>query len=397
MEVRRKKPMSIKIEKSERLNNLPPYLFAEIDRVKREAIKAGRNIIDLGVGDPDLPTPQFVIDALCTAANDPPNHRYALDAGMPMLREAIARWYKERFGVRLDPVSEVLPLIGSKEGIAHLPLAFLNTGEHVLVPDPCYPPYKSGTIFAGGRIQLMPLRAENNFLPDLDSVRIDSSRKYRMMFLNYPNNPTAAVAEKRFFQEVVSFAAKHNIIVCHDAAYSEISFDGYRTCSFLETEGAKEVGVEFHSLSKTCNMTGWRVGWVCGNRDIIDGLGKVKSNIDSGIFQAIQIAAVAALRNGREHLDKMVEIYRQRRDALVGGLRNAGWNVPPPKATFYVWVPLLKGYTSQEMVMTLLRKADIVATPGIGFGENGEGYIRMTITASVQKIEEAVLRISKLK
>lgn len=385
-----------KIDTAERLKQLPPYLFAEIDRIKKKAIKEGRDIIDLGVGDPDRPTPMHIIESLYKAARDPSNHRYALDAGLLQLREAIARWYKRRFQTVLDPETEVLPLIGSKEGIAHIPLAFINHGDEVLIPDPCYPPYKSGTIFAGGVPYLMPLLAENDFMPDLDGIDYQVARRAKLMFINYPNNPTAAVATESFFKKVVDFAAENNIIVCHDAAYSEISFERYRPLSFLQIEGAKQTGIEFHSLSKTYNMTGWRLGFACGNADIISALRTVKSNIDSGIFQAVQFAGMVALEGDQSHLDELNNIYQRRREVLVDGLNALGWKVKKPKATFYVWAPVPPGYTSNELSRLLLEKADLVTTPGVGFGPNGEGYIRMALTVSEDRLKEAVDRIKRL-
>lgn len=386
----------VKIDTADRLKQLPPYLFAEIDRIKKRAVREGRDIIDLGVGDPDKPTPMHIIESLYKAARDPTNHRYALDMGLLQLREAIARWYKRRFKVVLDPETEVLPLIGSKEGIAHIPLAFINHGDEVLIPDPCYPPYKSGTIFAGGVPYLTPLLAENDFMPDLDGIDYQVAKRAKIMFINYPNNPTAAVCTESFFKKVVDFATENNIIVCHDAAYSEISFDGYKPLSFLQMEGAKEVGVEFHSLSKTYNMTGWRLGFACGDADIISALRTVKSNIDSGIFQAVQFAGVVALEGDQSHLDELNNIYQRRRDILVEGLNGLGWKVAKPKATFYVWAPVPPGYTSNELSKMLLEKADIVTTPGVGFGPNGEGYIRMALTVSEDRLKEAVDRIKRL-
>jgi len=384
-----------KIEKSERLKKLPPYLFVEIDRARKRARDEGRDIIDLGVGDPDMPTPNFIIDALNRAVRDPRTHRYALDQGMPELRQAIAKWFNKRYGVGLNAETEILPLIGSKEGIAHMPLAFVNPGDIVLVPDPCYPPYRSGTIFAGGEIVLMPLGENHQFLPDLKAVNHSILHKVRMMFINYPNNPTAAVCDKKFLKEVVDFAKKHNIIVCHDAAYSEMTFDGFKAPSIFEVEGAKDVAIEFHSFSKTFNMTGWRIGYAVGNPFLIEALAKVKSNIDSGVFSAIQMAGVAALENYDRHINSVIKVYQERRDILIDGLNAIGWNVKKPKATFYVWAKVPPRYTSSTYATALLEKADIVATPGNGFGQHGEGYIRMALTVDKRRIAEAVKRIKE--
>ena len=388
--------MTLKIQAAERLTQLPPYLFAEIDRLKRAARAQGKDIIDLGVGDPDIPTPSMIIQELERASRDPENHRYALDQGLPELRRAIAEWYKKRFGVVLDPEKEILPLIGSKEGIAHMPLTVVNHGDVVLIPDPGYPPYRSGTLFAGGVPSFMPLTEGNAFLPDLKEIEPAVLNKTKMMFLNYPNNPTAACAPKSFFEEAVKFAEKHGILICHDAAYTEIGFDGYQPPSFLEAKGAKEVGIEFHSLSKTFNMTGWRIGFAVGNSEAIRLLAKVKSNIDSGIFQAIQYAGIKALREGEAETLKNIKIYEERRDVLVEGMKNLGWNVRSPRATFYVWAPVPPGYTSSEIAMKFLQDTGIVVTPGNGFGKNGEGYFRMAITVPKERIQQALDRVKKM-
>jgi len=387
---------------SNNLKRLPSYLFLEIDRAKREARRKGKDIIDFGIGDPDQPTPSHIIDALSRAARDPACHRYALDQGMPSLREAVASWYKRRFKVRLDPETEILPLIGSKEGIAHLPLAVINPGNYSLVPDPGYPPYKGGTILAGGRVYSLALLEKNNFLPELDSIPVKILRKSRLLYINYPNNPTAAIANKTFYQKVVNFAKRNNIIVISDLAYSEICFDGYKANSFLEVEGAKSVGIEFHSFSKTYNMTGWRIGWVCGNKNLIAAVAKVKSNIDSGLFSAIQIAGIAALGGPQSHIKRICQLYQERRDILVSGLNSLGWNVRKPKATFYVWAKIPEYYvaTSRRLdsilfAERLLKKTGIVVTPGIGLGKYGEGYMRFALTVDKKRIKEAVKRLSQ--
>ena len=384
------------IKVADRIKELPPYLFAEIDRVKQEVKNKGVDIIDLGVGDPDMPTPKHIINTTALELKEPENHRYPSYEGLLRFRESVAGWYKKRFDVELDPVTEIVSLIGSKEGIAHIPLAFTNHGDYNLVPDPGYPVYGTGTLFAGGESYLMPLLKENRFLPDLDSIPSDIATRSKLLFLNYPNNPTAAVADKGFFEKVVGFAKEHNIIVCHDAAYSEMAYDGYLPLSFLNTKGAKEVGIEFHSLSKTYNMTGWRIGFAVGNADIIAALGKVKTNIDSGIFQAVQYAGIEALEGSQSCVEDMRRVYQERRDIMVRGLRSMGLEVEPPLATFYLWFNVPQGYTSREFSTHLISNAGIVATPGNGFGRHGEGYIRMALTVGRERLEEAVERIKKV-
>lgn len=390
----RRKPLSL--EPPERLKKLPPYLFVEVDRRRRELISKGKDVIDLGVGDPDLPSHEFVIESLTQAARDPKNHRYALDKGLPELREAFVLWFEKRFRVKLDPSEEVLPLIGSKEGIAHLPLALLNSGEGVLVPDPCYPVYKSATYLAGGVPYLLPLLEANDFLPDYLAIEQEILEKSRLLFLNYPNNPTSACATKEFLEKSVRFAQENGMLIAQDAAYSEITFDGYVAPSILEIDGAKEVAIEFHSLSKTYNMTGWRLGFAVGNREAIRLLAKVKSNIDSGIFQAIQVAGKCALEKGRDALGQTLKVYQRRRDLFVKGLNRLGWKVPLPKGTFYLWIPVPPGYTSQELAMRLLEDAHIILTPGNGFGPNGEGYVRASLTISEDRLQEALKRIERI-
>ncbi len=388
--------MAFDIDLSNRLKKLPPYLFVEIDNAKKRAREEGKDVIDLGVGDPDRPTPKFILESIHKASLDPETHRYPTNKGFPELRIEIARWYKVRFNVDLDPDREILPLIGSKEGIAHIPLAFINQGDVGLIPDPGYPPYNSGIIFAGGEPYKMPLLAKNNFLPDLHHIKHNALARAKLMFLNYPNNPTSAVCDSSFFKEVVNFAEKHNIIVCHDAAYSELSFDGLKTKSFLNTEGAKSVGVEFHSFSKIFNMTGWRLGFVCGNPKIIDALAKVKSNIDSGVVNAVQASGIEALKK----IDKITVaakmLYEKRRNVFVDGLNKLGWNISKPKATFYVWAPVFGRYTSTTLAAEILEKCAVVVTPGNGFGESGEGYVRMALTVDETRLKEAVSRIRKI-
>lgn len=380
---------------SKRLSQLPPYLFAEIDRLKGDLLAKGMDVIDLGVGDPDLPTPPHIVEALKRAAEDPANHRYPSYSGMKDFKVAVARWYERRFFVRVDPETEVVSLIGSKEGIAHIPLAFVDPGDVVVVPDPGYPVYQAGTVFAGGVPFFLPLREERGFLPDLQEIPKDVAKRAKMMFLNYPNNPTGATATLDFFTEAVKWARENQVILCHDAAYTEVSFDGYKAPSILQVEGAKEVAIEFHSLSKTFNMTGWRVGFAVGNPEIVGGLGRIKTNVDSGIFQAVQWAGIAALDGPPSWVDENNRVYAERRDVLVGGLRKAGFHVLSPKATFYVWVKVPKGETSQEFASRLLSRTAIVATPGNGFGRFGEGFVRMTLCAPVERIKEAVKRIEE--
>jgi LL-diaminopimelate aminotransferase len=386
----------MQIEKSQRVKNLPPYLFKEIDRKKEEVRAQGVDIIDLGVGDPDIPTPAHIIDALKRAAEDPANHRYPSYTGMVDFNEAVAHWYKRRFGVTLDPGREVVTLIGSKEGIAHLPLAFIDSGDIALVPNPAYPVYNIGTQFAGGTSYFIDLLKENQFLPDLDAIPSGVAEKAKLMFLNYPNNPTSAVANGDFFTSVIAFAQRYNIIVCHDAAYSEMAFDGYKPLSFLEMDGARSVGIEFHSLSKTYNMTGWRIGFAVGHPEVIGGLGQIKSNIDSGAFQAVQIAGITALEGDQSCVEEMCRIYAERRNILVEGLKKIGLGVESPRATFYLWIEVPKGYRSAELTTHLLTQAGVVTTPGNGFGSAGEGYIRMALTVDKERIKEAVERIQSI-
>lgn len=383
------------IHPAARIKALPPYLFAAIDEMKQKAISRGIDIINLGIGDPDLPTPSAIIERLKQAAADPKNHQYPSYEGLAAFRQAVAHWYSRRFNVTLSPTDEVLTLIGSKEGIGHIPLAFVDPGDLVLVPSPGYPVYPVGTSFAGGVPSVMPLRKEHGFLPDLRAIPADVARRAKLMFLNSPNNPTSAVASKDFFKRVVAFALEHQIIVCHDAAYSEIYYDGRQPASFMEVEGAKEVGIEFHSLSKTFNMTGWRIGFAVGNKQVLAGLGKVKSNIDSGVFQAVQEAGITALELEDQATDRIRSVYQERRDVLVPGLKKLGLEVETPRAAFYVWVTIPEGYTSASFTAHLLEKAGIVTTPGNGFGQEGEGYIRMTLTTSKERLAEAVARIEK--
>jgi len=382
---------------ADRLAQLPPYPFAELDRLKQEAKGTGMDLIDCGVGDPDKPTPPHIINKLKAAAEDSSNHSYPSYVGMPSFRESVARYYKNKFSVDLDPMKEVITLIGSKEGIAHIPLAFVNPGDVVLVPNPGYPVYNVSTLMAGGTPYDMPLLEENNFLPDLKAIPEDVAKKARLMFLNYPNNPTAAVATKEFFEEVVEFAKKYDIIVCHDAAYLDVSFDDYTPLSFLQTPGAMDVGVEFHSLSKTYNMTGWRIAFASGNSDVVAGLGKVKTNVDSGAFQAIQIAGIEALEGDQSSVKEMRSLYMERRDVLVSGLQSLGFEVTSPKSTFYVWTKIPSNFErAADFSAHLLTKGGIVATPGNAFGTHGEGYIRFALTVEKGRMHTLVTRMKEI-
>lgn len=380
-------------EVARRLAALPPYLFVEIDRKRREAIARGIDVINLSIGDPDLPTPLPIVRALARAARDPANHRYPESEGLERFRQAVSDWYRRRFGVELSPQREVLTLIGAKEGIGHLPLAVVNPGDIVLIPDPAYPVYRAGTIFAGGIPYEMPLRRENGFLPDLSAIPRSVLERARLMFLNYPNNPTGAVAPVAFYEEVVAFAQRHNIIVAQDNTYSEICFDGYRPPSFLQVPGAKDIGIEFHSLSKTFNMTGWRIACAVGRAEVIEALRMVKSNLDSGAFQAVQEAGIVALSMAEEISRRNSAIYQRRRDVLVRGLRKVGLEVDAPRATFYVWPRVPPGQDSAGFVARLIETAGIVATPGSGFGKEGEGYVRFALTAPIPRLREAIGRL----
>lgn len=385
-----------RFELAERVKNLPPYLFATIDKMKSEAVSKGIDVIDLSIGDPDMPTPANIVEALKRAADKPANHRYPSYEGMPAYREAVASWYRKRFNVALDPKSEVLSLIGSKEGIGHIPLAFINPGDIVLVPSPGYPVYPVSALFAGGEGYVMPLLESNNFLPDFSAIPADILKKTKLMFINYPNNPTSATAEMSFFNEVVEIAKRYNIIVCHDAAYSEIYYDNKKPMSFLDADGAKDVGIEFHSLSKTYNMTGWRIGIAAGNKDIISGLGKIKTNLDSGIFQAVQEAGIEALNTDEAVLSNIRTTYQERRNALYEGIKGLGLHAIKPDATFYLWVKVPSGFDSSGFVAHLLQKSGIMTTPGNGFGKPGEGYVRFALTVPVKRIREAVERIKSV-
>lgn len=380
--------------RSNRLAELPPYLFVEIDRKKRAAIEAGRDVIDFGIGDPDRPTPGFIVDAMSEAISTAANHRYATTVGTIAFRRAAADYMRRRFGVTVEPEREVISLLGSKEGIGHLPLAVVNPGETVIVPDPGYPVYTSGAVFAAARCHTMPLAESTDWLPILGDLPGDVRNDAKLMYLNYPNNPTSACATLAFFREAVAFAREHGILIAHDAAYSEIYFDEPPP-SILQVDGADEVAIEFHSLSKTFNMTGWRVAFAVGNADVLAALASVKSNFDSGVFQASQRAASAALlRYDDPSVRASVEIYRARRDQLVAGLRRAGWHVDPPGATFYVWAKCPDGHDSMATVTRILESANVVVIPGVGFGQCGDGHVRFALTVNEQRTNEATERIA---
>lgn len=381
---------------SQRLKKVPPYIFVELDKMKKEAIERGEDVIALSIGDPDLPTPQIIVDALKEAAQNPENHCYPLGTGKPAFREAIAHYYASKHGVPLNPHSEVLALIGSKEGIGHLPFAIIDEGDVVLYPEPGYPVYRIATLFAGGTPWSLPLRAENSFLPDLESVPRDVLDRTKLLFLNYPNNPTAAFASAEFFEKAVFFARKHEFIVAHDAAYMDMVFPGERATSFLAVPGAKDVGIELHSFSKTFHMTGWRLGFAVGNKTVISALAALKSNLDSGVFGAIQDAGIVALQHYDEIVPSLNATYAKRCEVLITGLTKLGWTgFTKPKGTFYVWCPTQGNLSSMEMTKLLLKECSILVTPGTAFGETGEGYIRFALTAAEGRIAEAINRMQK--
>ena len=380
---------------SERLEQIPPYLFAEIDRKIAEAKAKGIDIISLGIGDPDIPTLPPVVEEMHKAIDNPKNHDYPPYNGTEKFRKGACEWMKNRFGVELDPDKEMLANIGSKEAIAHVFFAYVDKGDYTLVPDPGYPVYHNATIFAGGTPYEMPLLEENGYLPDFDKIPEDIAKKSKIMFLNYPNNPTGAVADLDFFKKAVDFCKKYDILLCSDMAYSEMTYDGYKAPSVLQVEGAKDVAIEFYSHSKSYNMTGWRVGFVCGNADAIKALGTIKNNIDSGTFKAIQDAATVAFNIDPKYINDLNKMYQERRDAAEEGFRELGWSVKPSKATFYLWLPVPKGMTSEEFVTVMLEKAHVVVPPGNGYGKYGEGYFRVALTTDVDTIKECIRRMKE--
>jgi len=381
------------MEFAERLKKVPPYLFVEIDRLKNEKLKKGADIIDLGIGDPDLPTPSEIVEVAKKALENPAFHRYPSNQGSEFFRKACANYMKRRFGVEFDPETEVSALIGSKEGIAHFPLAFVNPGDVVLCPEPAYPVYRLGTLFAGGEPYYLPLLWENNFFPDFGSISKEVLERAKILWLNYPNNPTGAVATREFFAEAISFAKRYGLILAHDAAYVEMYFEE-PALSIFEVDGARDVAIEFHSLSKTFCMTGWRIGFAVGKKELVQGLAKVKSNIDSGVFTAIQYAGAYALDNLERIVPPLRAVFKERRDYLAKALQELGFELKIPQATFYLWVKVPKGFTSTDFCRRLLEELDLVVTPGNGFGASGEGYFRIALTVGVDTLKRAVERLS---
>ena len=379
---------------SQRMDQLAPYLFVEINKKIAEKRARGEEVISFGIGDPDIPTPANIIDKLCEAARDPANHRYPETDGLPVLRQAIAGWYKRRFGVTLDPNTEVLPLIGSKEGIGHIAFCFIDAGDVALVPDPAYPVYAISTKLSGGEPYYMPLTAERNFLPDLNAIPQDVLKRSKVLWLNYPNNPTGAVAELDFFDKAIEFAHRNNLAVCHDGPYTEVAYDGYKPVSFLQANGAREVGIEFHSLSKSYNMTGWRIGMAVGNASMIDALKRVKSNLDSGIPQAIQYAAIEAFNGPQDVITQHNNTYQRRRDLVVDVLNDIGCEAHAPKASLYIWAKVPPGYTSMEFSANLLEQVGVLVIPGTGYGPSGEGYVRLSLTLSDAAMVKALSKLS---
>ena len=376
-----------------RLEAVPPYLFAELERKIEERQRAGIDVISLGIGDPDLPTPDAVVEAMATAVRDPATHQYPSNRGTNEFREAVAGFYRERFGVQLDPKTEVLPVLGGKEGVAHIALACLDPGDICLSPDPGYPPYTSGPVFSGADVHYLPLREENGFWPELEAISADVLERANLLFLNYPNNPTGATAELEQFAAAVELAQRHDLIVVHDSAYSEICFEGYRAPSFLEAPGAKGVGVEIFSLSKGWNMTGWRAAIMAGNAEVVERYRHLKTNLDSGMFEALQRAVIAALTEARTFPREMSAVYERRRDLVAAGLRAIGLEIDPPRATPYFWVRVPEGYTSAAFAELVLEQAAVVVAPGPSYGPSGEGFVRISLTVADDRLEEAVRRI----
>ncbi|MBM3935299.1 MAG: aminotransferase class I/II-fold pyridoxal phosphate-dependent enzyme [SAR202 cluster bacterium] len=380
-----------------RIAKVPPYPFVQISRKIAEKRAQGIEVLSFGIGDPDLPTPDPIIESVRQASLVKQNHRYPESEGLPDFRKAVADWYKQRFGVVIDPEKEATSLIGAKEGIGHMAFAFLDPGDIALVPDPGYPVYAIGTLFSNAVSHLMPLSEKNGWLPDLDAIPEDVARKAKVLWLNYPNNPTSAVADIAFFEKAIAFAKKYDIAVLHDACYTEVYYDGYRPVSFLQAKGAKDVGIEFHSLSKSYNMTGWRIGMAVGNAEIIKNLLVVKSNLDSGVSQAVQQMAITAMKTPQSEIDKRNLIYQSRRDRVVKALQQIGVRATAPKASLYIWAGVPKGFTSAEFAERLLEDRNVLVTPGSVYGKSGEGYIRLSLTISEANLEKALERISTWK
>ncbi len=389
----------ITVEPARKLNQLPPYLFGAIDVLKKEAYRKKLDVIDLGMGNPDMPTPGHIVERLCdTVKNHPKTHRYPQAKGMPKFRKTVADWYSKRCDVSINPENEALALIGSKEGIAHICMAYLNDSDVALVTNPCYPVHRNGIILAGGVPYDMPINENNNYIPVLEDIPKEVADKAKLMFINYPNNPTTAVVESGFFRKVIEFAKSHNILVCHDYAYSDITYDGYSAPSFMQTEGAKDVGIEFHSLSKTYNMAGWRVGFCVGGKEFLKPLEKIKSYLDYGVFTALQLSAVKALNGPQKCVSKTVREYRRRQNKLVEGLNKVGWDASLPAATMYLWLPLpgkFKDMGSLEFAELLIEETGIAVAPGIGFGSYGEGFVRMATVTHFQRFHDALLRLKE--
>ena len=380
-----------------RVEKIPPYLFARIDKKKEEARKRGIDLVDFSIGDPDLPTPAHIVERMKKAIENPRNHQYPSYEGMPAFRKAVAGWYAQRFGVKLDPEKEVVALIGSKEGIAHLPWVYLDEGDVALIPSPGYPVYRITTLLAGGTPFILPLREERAFRPDLDNIPEEARRKAKICFINYPNNPTGAHGDDGLYERAVRLGRENDILICHDAAYSEVTYDGHKARSILEFDKEKRYSIEFHSLSKTYCMTGWRIGFAVGNSDAVQNLGKLKTNIDSGVFQAIQEAGIEALTGSQESVEAMKTVFARRRDLVVEGLASIGIKVPKPLGTFYIWAHVPAGYTSAEFAEALIERIGIVVTPGAGFGDEGEGYFRISITTPEPRIREGMGRLKELR
>ncbi|HBE59034.1 MAG TPA: LL-diaminopimelate aminotransferase [Cyanobacteria bacterium UBA11149] len=383
------------ITPAQRLAALPPYVFARLDELKARAREQGLDLIDLGMGNPDGAAPQPVIEAAIAALHNPANHGYPPFEGTASFRRAITTWYRRRYDVDLNPDSEALPLLGSKEGLTHLALAYINPGDLILVPSPSYPPHFRGPLIAGGEIYSLILKPENDWLIDLTAIPDEVAQRAKILYFNYPSNPTTATAPREFFEEIVAFARRYSILLVHDLCYAELAFDGYQPTSLLEIPGGKEVGVEFHTLSKTYNMAGWRVGFVVGNRHIIQGLRTLKTNLDYGIFAALQTAAETALQLPDSHLNEVQQRYIRRRDFLIQGLGELGWEIPKSKATMYLWVPCPPGETSTDFALNILQKTGVVVTPGNAFGIGGEGYVRVSLIADCDRLGEAISRLKQ--